>query len=169
LKGWLSKQLPAPQAPRSIYVVLTTRARFDVLIAVFRDGADYPLKAILKQAAAKSERSDAMATLLRSAVLNPEGYRTVKAAGEEAGRSRSFASLAPRLDSLNGKTVYLVDTGFGGSGKFLDSMQAWFAERMPSVTTVRRRKTGNIFRDDTKDLWAEIKEHGQAAILGVAG
>lgn len=110
-----------------------------------------------------------MATLLRSAVLNPEGYRTVKAAREDTGSNRSFSTLAPRLDSLNGKTVYLVDTGFGGSGKFLDQMQAWFAEQMPSVKTVRRRKTGNIFRDDTKDLWAEIKDKGNAAILGVAG
>jgi hypothetical protein len=110
-----------------------------------------------------------MATLARSAVLNPEGYRTVRAAGDDAGKNRSFSSLAPRLDSLDGKTIYLVDTGFGGSGRFLDQMQAWFAEQLPSVKTVRRRKTGNIFRDDTKDLWAEIKEKGNAAILGVAG
>ena len=114
-----------------------------------------------------------MTTLLRSAVLNPEGYRTVRDAGETApgaGNGRSFASLAPRLDTLQGKTVYLVDTGFSGSGKFLDQVQAWFTERMPSVKTVRRRKTGSsIFRDDTKDLWNEIKEQGQAAILGVAG
>jgi len=111
-----------------------------------------------------------MATLLRSAVLNPEAYRTVKAVGEDApAKVRSLSSLAPRLNSLSGKTIYLVDTGFGGSGKFLDQVQTWFAEHLPSVTTVRRRKTGNIFRDDTKDLWAEIKEKGQAAILGVAG
>jgi hypothetical protein len=110
-----------------------------------------------------------MATLLRSAVLNPEAYRTVRAAGDAPSKSPSFSSLAPRLDSLSGKTLYLVDTGFGGSGKFLDEVQAWLGEHMPSVTTVRRRKTGNIFRDDTKDLWTEIKENGQAAILGVAG
>jgi hypothetical protein len=111
-----------------------------------------------------------MATLLRSAVLNPEAFRTVRAAGEGAPVKPSpFSSLAPRLDNLNGKTIYLVDTGFGGSGKFLDQVQAWFSEHMPSVTTVRRRKTGNIFRDDTKDVWNEIKEKGQAAILGVAG
>jgi hypothetical protein len=111
-----------------------------------------------------------MATLLRSAVLNLEGYRTVRSAGDDASRkTASFFSLAPRLDSVNGKTIYLVDTGFGGSGKFLDEVQAWFAEHVPSVSTVRRRKTGNIFRDDTKDLWKEIKDNGQAAILGVAG
>lgn len=111
-----------------------------------------------------------MDTLLRSAVLNPEAYRTVRVVGEDAApKARSLSSLAPRLDNLNGKTIYLVDTGFGGSAKFLDQVQAWLAEHMPSVRTVRRRKTGNIFRDDTKDLWAEIKENGQAAILGVAG
>jgi hypothetical protein len=111
-----------------------------------------------------------MATLLRSAVLNPEGYRTIRVASQEKdGRSQSPSSLAPRLDGVLGKTIYLVDTGFGGSGRFLDQVQGWFTEHMPSVKTVRRRKTGNIFRDDTRDLWVEIKEKGQAAILGVAG
>jgi len=110
-----------------------------------------------------------MATLLRPAVLNPEAYRSVRPADGSKPGSGSFRSLAPRLDTLNGKTVYLVDTGFGGSGKFLDQVQAWFAEKMPSVTTVRKKKTGNIFRDDTKEVWSEIKEKGDAAILGVAG
>jgi hypothetical protein len=111
-----------------------------------------------------------MADVLRIAVLNPEAHRKVVADGEAHEPARpSFSSMAARLDSLNGATVYLVDTGFGGSGTFLDEMQGWFTEHMPAVTTVRRRKTGHVFRDDTKDLWAEIKERGQAAVLGVAG
>lgn len=110
-----------------------------------------------------------MATQVMSAVLNPEGYRTITPDGQSQGK-RSFSAMAPRLDTLSGKTVYLVDTGFGGSGKFLDEMQAWLADHMPAVTTVRRRKSGNVFRgDDSKDLWQEIKERGDAAILGVAG
>ncbi len=98
---------------------------------------------------------------------------TERAAASNGGAKQTAkpasASLAPRLDKLSGKTVYLVDTGFGGSYKFLDQLQGWFVEHMPSVRIVRRRKTGNIFRDDTKDLWKEIKEEGNAAILGVAG
>jgi hypothetical protein len=103
-------------------------------------------------------------------VLTPGTERAAAANGGSAQKAKPVSSsLAPRLDKLNGKTVYLVDTGFGGSYKFLDQLQRWFAEHMPSVKTVRRRKTGNIFRDDTKDLWQEIKEQGNAAILGVAG
>ena len=77
--------------------------------------------------------------------------------------------LAKRLDSLDGKTIYLVDIGFGGGYKFMQQIQKWFKENMSSVTTIRRRKTGNAFMDDTTDLWEEIKEKGQAAVIGVAG
>jgi hypothetical protein len=81
----------------------------------------------------------------------------------------SSGSFAKRLDTLEKKTVYLVDTGFGGSYKFMLQLQKWFAENMPSVTTIRKRKPGNVFMDDNDDLWKEIKEKGQAAVLGVAG
>ena len=77
--------------------------------------------------------------------------------------------MAPRLDSLNGRIVYLVNQGFGGSDRFMDQLQAWFAANMPTVKIVQRRKTGFIFRDDTTDLWKEIKEKGDAVIMGVGG
>lgn len=77
---------------------------------------------------------------------------------------------AKRLGTLENKTVYLVDIGFGGGYKFMMQLQKWFTENMPSVTTVVKRKPGNVFGDDEKrELWEEVKARGQAVVLGVAG
>jgi hypothetical protein len=80
--------------------------------------------------------------------------------------------LAPRLDTLEGKTIYLVDTDWGGMGQndgILEEMQAWFAEHMPSVKTVIKVKKGNFVTDDPA-LWKEIAEaKGDGVVLGVAG
>lgn len=74
--------------------------------------------------------------------------------------------MAPRLDNLDGKTVYLVDTGFPGGGFLLNQMQKWFNQNMPGVTVVFRRKAGPYFDDDPA-LWKEIKDKGHAAIMAV--
>jgi len=74
--------------------------------------------------------------------------------------------MAPRLDTLDGKTVYLVDTGFHGSDVLLHQVEAWFGRNMPSVTTVFRRKAGPYAEDDPK-LWKEIKDKGNAVIMAV--
>ena len=66
----------------------------------------------------------------------------------------------------DGKTIYLVDTGFPGGGFLLHEMQKWFNQNMPSVTVVFRRKTGPYF-DDDPPLWREIKAKGNAAIMAV--
>ncbi|MBN1319660.1 MAG: hypothetical protein JXA87_02360 [Thermoleophilia bacterium] len=107
-----------------------------------------------------------MSQSVRLSVLNPEVRRvqTVDAASDAAP-----ASLAKRLDTLEGKTVYLVDTGFGGSFKFMRELENWFAANMPAVKTVRKRKPGGPFADDNDTLWEEIKEQGDAAVLGVGG
>jgi hypothetical protein len=74
--------------------------------------------------------------------------------------------MAPRLDGLDAKTVYLVDTGFHGSDTLLHQVEAWFARNMPQVTIVFRRKAGPYSEDDPK-LWKEIKEKGNAVIMAV--
>ena len=101
--------------------------------------------------------------------MNPEAEYQGQTVGSMFATKQSDNPLAQRLDSLDGKTVYLVDIGFGGGWKFMQQVQKWFRENMPSVTTIRRRKTGNAFMDDTTDLWDEIKEKGHAAMVGVAG
>jgi hypothetical protein len=97
-------------------------------------------------------------------VMSPEGQRV-----STIGSTSPSPYMAKRLDTLENKTVYLVDTGFGGSYKFMQQLQKWFNEHMPSVTTIQKRKTGNVFMDDTTDLWDEIKAKGQAVVLGVGG
>lgn len=80
--------------------------------------------------------------------------------------------LAPRLDTLEGKTIYLVDDNWGGMGEngmVQDEIQAWFARNMPGVNIVRKIKKGNFVTDDPA-LWKEIADNkGDGVIIGVAG
>ncbi|NLE09455.1 MAG: hypothetical protein GX631_09415 [Dehalococcoidales bacterium] len=76
--------------------------------------------------------------------------------------------MAPRLDTLENKTVYLVDTGFAGANEFLQEMQKWFSENMPSVKTVLHVKAGNTFADDP-ETWVLCKKEADAVVLGVGG
>jgi len=76
-------------------------------------------------------------------------------------------SMAPRASALDGKTLYLVDaTSFDGSETLLKNMQAWFAQNMPSVKTVFRKKAGVYAEDDPK-LWAEIKANAYACVMAI--
>jgi hypothetical protein len=79
--------------------------------------------------------------------------------------------LAPRtFTSLNNKTVYLVDIGWGGPTAGYDVfnvMQEWFAQNIPSVNTVLVRKKGSYGEDDP-ELWKKIKAEGDACIIGIS-
>jgi hypothetical protein len=79
--------------------------------------------------------------------------------------------LTPRtFQSLEGKTVYLVDIGWGGPEAAYDVFRIVaerFQQRFPGITTKVVRKYG-FFAADDPDLWAEIKAEGDAAILGIS-
>ena len=74
--------------------------------------------------------------------------------------------MAPRLSTLDGKTIYLISDGFPGADQFLNEISIWFKKNMPSVTTVYRLKAGALPDDDPK-LWAEVKEKGNAVIMAI--
>ena len=74
--------------------------------------------------------------------------------------------MAPRIESLKGKTIYIVDIGFSATDQFLFELQRLLQERYSDTTWVLRRKIGTYFNDDPK-LWAEIKEKGHGMIMGV--
>ena len=89
-------------------------------------------------------------------VHNPVGFAPVVTRKE----------LAPRLDTLDGKTVYLVDCRFDDSDVILKQMQSWFAEHLPGVRTVFK-PISSVYLKDDPTTWEEIRARGHAAIVGV--
>jgi hypothetical protein len=76
--------------------------------------------------------------------------------------------LSPRLDSIENKTLYIIDVGFGGGWEFLEETVGWFARNYPSVKTVLQHKKGIMFIDEP-EMWAELRQKADAVIFGVGG
>lgn len=72
--------------------------------------------------------------------------------------------MAPRLHTLDGKTIYLINTGFPNSGRLLEEMSKWFKANYPKTKMVMAR--GGM-TNISPDVMKEIKEKADAVILGV--
>ena len=81
--------------------------------------------------------------------------------------------LAPRADTLEGKTVYMVDLQWGGpeaAYSVYEEMQGWFTRNMPSVKTEIRRSSGGWMGGDDPGLRKEIIEKKAAGVIvGIGG
>jgi hypothetical protein len=70
------------------------------------------------------------------------------------------------LSTLDGKTIYFVNTGYIGTDRLMAVMTDWFKENYPKTNIVVKRSSGGMTGVD-KNLWAEIAEKGDAAIVGL--
>jgi len=73
--------------------------------------------------------------------------------------------LAPRLENLEGKTIYLVDCLFDNSDMFVEQLRQWFGEHLPA-TDIRIARPKESWVDDP-ELRARVEADGDAAILAV--
>jgi len=80
--------------------------------------------------------------------------------------------LAPRAETLEGKTLYLVDMQWGGpkaAYSVFEEMKEWFSKNMPSVN-VEIRRTVNGWMGDDAALRKEIVDKKVAGVLiGIGG
>ena len=77
-----------------------------------------------------------------------------------------FVPMAPRLGTLEGKTIYIVDMNFPRTHQFWEEMQQMLSKRHPEATWIVKTKIGTYFHNDP-DLWAEIKKKGDGVIIGI--
>jgi hypothetical protein len=75
-------------------------------------------------------------------------------------------AMAPRLDTLVGKTVYIVDIRFPYTHQFIEELQKVLSERYPQTKWVMKEKAG-AYGDNDAALWKEIKEKGHAAVMAI--
>jgi hypothetical protein len=72
--------------------------------------------------------------------------------------------MATRPASLDGKTVYIVDTKYPNTKPFVNELFAALQAKYPKTTWVLRDKYAG-YMDDDPNLWKEIKEKGACAIV----
>jgi len=72
--------------------------------------------------------------------------------------------MAPRPATLEGKTVYIVDTKYPNTKPFVNELYAALKSKYPKTNWVLRDKFAGYMDDDPK-LWAEIKEKDACAIV----
>jgi len=75
-------------------------------------------------------------------------------------------AMAPRLNTLDGKTIYIVDDGYPGSDNLLLELEKGFKETYPKTNFHYVKKTTFMSQKDPA-LWAEMKEKADAMVIAL--
>lgn len=88
--------------------------------------------------------------------INPRGQVSI----------RPRLPQARRLDTLDDKTVYIVDVRWPYTREFVVALHSTLTQRFTRARFVLREKAGSYGEADPR-LWAEIQEQADAAIVAV--
>ncbi len=89
-----------------------------------------------------------------------------------SSRMAERVPLVPRTETLEGKTIYLVDLQWGGPEagySVFEEMQGWFARNMPSVKVEIRRSGGGWMGDDPALREEIISKKASGVVVGIGG
>ncbi|GEM_PF-320071 len=178
---------PATPAPGGLRIYVNNSRVFLDDSPIIREGSTFiPLRAFFQalgaEVAWEEETGTVHITLAERSTGDKEAAETTGPATQQpADREPEHVSaltprgqppplegyaMPPRLDSLEGKTLYLVDIGYPGADILFDELDRWFAESKPETTVVVRDKYGDYFDDDPA-LWEEIQQKGDAVVMGI--
>jgi hypothetical protein len=104
--------------------------------------------------------------LLSSCAQNPEQAKVVVLNPIGSPPPKPLIGMAPRLDTLDGKTVYIVDVRYPLTHQLFEEMQKVLAEKYPKTNWILKEKAGSYSNDDP-ELWKEIKAKSDAMIIGI--
>jgi hypothetical protein len=90
--------------------------------------------------------------------LNPRGLKP----------TIEVSPLAPRLSGLDGKVLYVIDSGILGSHLFTEKISDLLSARFPGLKLLYR-KTDSLFLTTEAELWEEMKRDADGFIFGPAG
>ncbi|HXX43129.1 MAG TPA: hypothetical protein VEJ38_00265 [Candidatus Acidoferrales bacterium] len=88
------------------------------------------------------------------------------------GKLATRVPLAPPLDNLNGKKIYMVNLSWEGpdaANYFYGAMTEWFDKHYSGVTTQVKVTAEGMFGSDPSIIKDIIASKADAAIVGVAG
>ena len=76
--------------------------------------------------------------------------------------------LRPRLASLDGKRIALLENGKQGAKEFMDALEELLKQRYPKATVLRMPKPeGSRFAFDAKDWYPEVARRADAFAYGM--
>jgi len=73
-------------------------------------------------------------------------------------------AMAPRLDTIEGKTIYIINDGYPGSNILCAELEKGFKETYPNTTFIYKDKRGGMGGGDNA-LWTEMEEKADAMII----
>ena len=76
--------------------------------------------------------------------------------------------MAERQSTLDGRTVYIVDTKYPNTKPFVNELQSSLQAKYPKTTWVIREKFG-MYMDDDPALWKETREKADGGAIVLVG